>query len=167
MTSVLTDYVHGRTTLNQWDWDKYARLQKILRRLEELDAALGEPECVDDRKDKRMGALAEQLRQKYGELKSPVSVDTYSGAKWATSDTVDSRPRSRRRAPHPDQRRLTLHKLRGFCRMKSPDGDAASPAYFEDDYTHYILRVSTPGSTGNSDGARSGQRPSRGTFASG
>jgi hypothetical protein len=48
--SVIQQYMHDRTTPNQWTRPMFDEYKEIIRRLDKLDGALGQPDCEDPAK---------------------------------------------------------------------------------------------------------------------
>jgi hypothetical protein len=64
MVSVIQDYGRARIPRQRWNTDTFGDYKEILKRLESLDAKLGEPDCEDPAKatwmkdvEKRLAAL--------------------------------------------------------------------------------------------------------------
>ena len=52
--------------LNQWDRETFEQLKEVLRRLGEIDKKLGEPDCVDPRKEAWMAEVETRLQKLEG-----------------------------------------------------------------------------------------------------
>jgi hypothetical protein len=60
MVSVVSDY--GMTiTPNTWTRDTFSEYQEILKRIGDLDAKLGQPDCVDPAKEAWMREVERRL----------------------------------------------------------------------------------------------------------
>jgi hypothetical protein len=66
MVSMIIDYARDNTQWAQWDWAKYYELESIIKRLDDLDKSLGEPECKDDRKGEYLAELKSQIAGVHG-----------------------------------------------------------------------------------------------------
>ncbi len=61
--SALFDYGRQRIPANEWTPDSFSMFKDIIRRLEQLDQKLNQPDCHDPTKAEWMKAIEERLRK--------------------------------------------------------------------------------------------------------
>jgi hypothetical protein len=61
--SVIQDYMRQRVAPMDWTRPVWTEYQEVLRRLEALDAKLGQPHCEDPAKAAWMAAVEERLKK--------------------------------------------------------------------------------------------------------